>query len=120
MDNKPIIPVKNVFILAGIVVISFAVISYLLRNDSVALAFLGDISTVVIDVLVISTLLYATTRSAHLGLRVQIAWMIMTVAFMVYAVGDILWAILELGLQQNPFPSVADVCFKARIVTRYK
>ncbi|MBZ2165414.1 histidine kinase dimerization/phosphoacceptor domain -containing protein [Methanobacterium spitsbergense] len=111
MDDETLISVKNIFILAFILVISFAVISILLRNDSIALAFLGDITSVVIDLLVVLTLFYATIRSAHLGLRVQIAWMIMTVAFMVYAIGDILWAILELGLQQNPFPSVADVFY---------
>jgi PAS domain S-box-containing protein len=113
MDDETLISVKNIFILAFIIVISFIFITMLLRNDSVERIFLGDIASIVIDLLVISTLFYAAKRSASQGRRVQNAWMIMTVAFIIYAVGDILWAILELGFHQNPFPSVADVFYLA-------
>jgi len=111
MDSKPLISIKNIFILAFIVVISFAVISILLRNDSVARVFFGDVASILIDLLVVLTLFYAVKRSVFQGRRVQIAWMIMTIAFSFYAFGDILWAILELGLHQNPFPSVADIFY---------
>ncbi|WP_048189850.1 sensor histidine kinase [Methanobacterium sp. SMA-27] len=111
MDNEPIISVKNIFILAFITVISFIFISILLRNDSVERIFFVDIASLVIDLLVILTLFYAAKRSASQGRRVQIAWIIMTVAFIVYVMGDISWAIMEIGFHQNPFPSVADVFY---------
>ena len=111
MDDDPLISVKNIFILAFIIVISFIFISLLLRNDSVERTFLGDIGSVVIDLLVISILLYAAKRSAPQGRRVQNVWMIMTVAFMIYALGDISWTIMEIGFHQTPFPSIADVFY---------
>jgi len=83
----------------------------LLRNNSVSLMYFGDIYSPVVDLLVVLTLFYATIRSFRYGRRVQIAWLFITLAFSFYAVGDILWAILELGFHQIPFPSVADVFY---------
>ena len=109
MDDETLISVKNIFILAFIIVISFIFITMLLRNDSVERIFLGDIASLVIDLLVIS--IYAAKRSAPQGQRVQNAWIIMTVAFIVYAIGDISWTIMEIGFHQTPFPNIADVFY---------
>jgi two-component sensor histidine kinase len=111
MVNKPLISVKNIFIIAFIIVISFSIISFLLSNNSVSLMYFGDISSSIIDLLVVITLFYATTRSVGYGRQVYIGWMFITLAFTFYAVGDILWGILELVFHQNPFPSVADVFY---------
>ena len=111
MVNKPLISVNNIFVIAFIIVIGFVIISLLLRNNSVSLMYFGDIYSPVIDLLVVLTLFYATIRSFRYGRRVQIAWLFITLAFSFYAVGDILWAILELGFHQTPFPSVADVFY---------
>ena len=111
MDDETLISLKNIFILAFIIVISFIFITILLRNDSVERIFFGDIASLVIDLLVISTLFYAAKRSAPQGRRVQNAWMIMTVAFIIYAIGDISWTIMEIGFHQTPFPSIANVFY---------
>jgi two-component system, sensor histidine kinase PdtaS len=111
MVNKPLISVKNIFILALIIVISYFFITILLRNDTTLRMFFGDLFPIVIDLLVVLTLFYATIRSAHYGRRVQMAWMFIALAFSFYTIGDILWAILELGIHQRPFPSVADVFY---------
>jgi two-component sensor histidine kinase len=111
MVNKPLISVNNIFVIAFIIVISFAIISLLLRNNSVLLMYFGNIFSSVIDLLVVLTLFYATIRSVRNGRRVYIAWLFITLAFSFYAVGDMLWAILELGFNQNPFPSVADIFY---------
>jgi len=111
MVNKPLQSVNNIFVIALIIVISFAIISMLLRNNSVSLMYFGDTYSSAIDLLVIITLFYATIRSVRYGRRAYIAWLFITLAFSFYAIGDILWAILELGFHQNPFPSVADVFY---------
>ena len=113
MVNKPLISVKNIFILALIIVISFVIISMVFRNNSVFLMYFGDIYSSVIDLLVVLALVYATIRSSSYGRRVQIAWMFITLAFSFYAVGDILYAILELILYQLSFPSIADFFYLA-------
>lgn len=111
MVNKPLQSVNNIFVIAFIIVISFAIISLLFKNNSVSLMYFGDIYSSTIDLLVVITLFYATIRSVRYGRRAYIAWLFITLAFSFYAVGDILWAILELGFHQNPFPSVADVFY---------
>ena len=111
MDKKLLISTKNVFMLAFLIIISFAAISLLLGNAVDAKIIIGDIASPAIDLLVLITLVYATKISATKGRRIQIAWIFMTIAFSLYIAGDILWAIIELGLHQNPFPSVADVFY---------
>ncbi|MBZ2166806.1 histidine kinase dimerization/phosphoacceptor domain -containing protein [Methanobacterium spitsbergense] len=108
MVSKPLISVKNIFIIAFIIVISFMILTILLSNDSTLRMFFGDLFPIVIDLLVVLTLFYAAIRSVYYGRRVQMAWMFIALAFSFYTIGDILWAILELGFNQNPFPSVAD------------
>jgi len=111
MVNKPLQSVNNIIVIAFILVISFAIISMLLRNNSVSLMYFGDTYSPAIDLLVVITLVYATIRSVRYGRRAYIAWLFITLAFSFYAIGDILWAILELGFHQTPFPSVADVFY---------
>ena len=111
MGDEPLISVKNIFIIALIIIIGFIIISILLSNDSTLRMFFGDLFPIVIDLLVVLTLFYAVIRSAYYGRHVQMAWMFIALAFSFYTIGDILWAILELGFNQNPFPSVADVFY---------
>jgi two-component sensor histidine kinase len=108
MVHKPLISVKNIFVLAVIVVISFVIISSFLRNNSSSLMYFGDIYSIIIDLMVVLTLIYATIRSSSYGRRVQIAWLFITLAFAFYTVGDIIWAIFELVLYQYSYPSLAD------------
>ncbi len=41
------------------------------------------------------------------------SWFILGVAVLLYALGDAVWAYLELGAQQTPFPSLADAFYLA-------
>ena len=111
MVNKPIISVKKSFYIALIIGFCFILITILIRNDSNLRILFGDLFPLLIDFLVVLSLFYATIRSEYYGKRVQIAWMFITLAFSFYTIGDILWAILELGIHQRPFPSVADAFY---------
>jgi len=111
MVNKPLISIKNIFILALIIVICSILITILLGNDSTFRMFYGDLFPILIDLLVVLTLFYATGRSVKYGKKVQMAWMFIALAFTFYTVGDIIWAVLELGIYQRPFPSIADVFY---------
>ena len=111
MINKPLISVKNIFILALLIVICSILLTIVFRNDSTLRMFFGDLFPILIDLLVVLTLFYATIRSAYYGKRVQFAWMFIALAFLCYTVGDIIWAILEIGIHLNPFPSIADAFY---------
>ncbi|AIS31260.1 histidine kinase/PAS domain-containing protein [Methanobacterium formicicum] len=113
MNGKEIISFKNATILAFAILISFTVVSLLLQGDSYLRMVFSDITGPVIEILVITGLFYAAYASKNQGQHVQIAWILMGVAFSFTALGDITWAILELVFSTNPFPSVADIFYLA-------
>jgi two-component system, sensor histidine kinase PdtaS len=90
MTNKPVISVKNIFVVALVVIISFIFFKLLTRDASTSYMVYGNIFTVILNLLVILTLFYATIRSASSGRRVQIAWMFITIAYSFFTLGDIL------------------------------
>lgn len=111
LRNKPSISIKNIFIISFIVVLIFAVISQFLSNNPDWRIIFSDIALPLVEILVIISLIYAAIRSSSLGRRIQIAWILITIAMTSYFLGDIIWAIIELYLNQNPFPSIADVFY---------
>ncbi|CEL25108.1 sensor histidine kinase [Methanobacterium formicicum] len=113
MNGKETISFKNATILAFAILISFTVVSLLLQGDSYLRMVFSDITGPVIEILVITGLFYAAYASKNQGQHVQIAWILMGVAFSFTALGDITWAILELVFSTNPFPSVADIFYLA-------
>lgn len=106
--NKPLISIRSSFIIALIIVICSLLFTVLLENNSTILTYFGDIYQILVDFVIILAMFYATARSSKYGKKVQAAWMFITLAFIFYAVGDIVWAILELGIHESPFPSIAD------------
>ena len=70
MTNKPITSIKNIFIIAFVVVISFISIKLLGNNVSTSYMVFGNIFSIIIDLLVVLTFFYATMRSANSGRRV--------------------------------------------------
>ena len=87
MINKPIISIKKIFLIAIITIISFISIKILMRNVLPLNTACGDIFPIIINILVVLALFYATIRSADSGKRVQIAWMFMTIAFALFYSG---------------------------------
>ena len=108
MSKKPLISFKVGVLLAIIITISFAIISLLLQDDQTLRMIFGDLSSPLIGLVVVISLSYAAYRSQG---RMRIAWMLMTLGILSYALGDVAWAIIELGYNQNPFPSVADIFY---------
>ena len=62
MEYKPLISIKNFIILSFVIVISFALISILLSIEPLVRQFFSDITTPLIELMVIIILFYATTR----------------------------------------------------------
>jgi len=108
MSKKPVISFKIAVFWAIIIAISFAVISLLLKNDATLRMIFGDLSSPLIGLVVVISLSYAAYRS---GGRMRTAWMLMTLGILSYVLGDVTWGILELGYNQDPFPSVADIFY---------
>ena len=107
MINKPIISIKKVFLIAIITIISFLSIKILMRNVLPLNTACGDFFPIIINILVVLALFYATIRSAGSSKRVQFAWMFMTIAFALFTVGNI----LELGIHMKPWAFLPNIFY---------
>jgi len=108
IPKKPFVSFNNAVIIGLIFLFSYILILFLLRNEQSLKVIFSDLFSPIVEILVVFLLFYASKISIIQGKHVKTAWLILSVAVLFYAIGDILWAILELIIQQNPFPSVAD------------
>lgn len=73
----------------------------------------SDLASPIIDLLATVVLFIAAKQSAAHSKRLGIAWGLIGISALAFALGDIGWGILELGLQEPPFPSIADAFYIA-------
>jgi two-component system, sensor histidine kinase PdtaS len=111
MNKNQLLSFKNAVFLSFITLICFIAISLLLQGDSTQRMIFSDLASPIIGLLVSISLFYASYHSRKEGQNTQIAWMLMGIAILCYTLGDITWGVLELGYNQNPFPSVADIFY---------
>ncbi|MGZ7067828.1 MAG: hypothetical protein ACXVHT_05985, partial [Methanobacterium sp.] len=105
-SQKPFITFNKAVIVAIIVLVSYiSILSWI--NESYLKMVFSDVISPIIEIAVALCVFYAAKLSSR-HRRVQIAWTILGVSVLFYAVGDIIWAIMELFLHQQPFPSIAD------------
>ncbi|MCX6673866.1 MAG: ATP-binding protein, partial [Methanothrix sp.] len=99
---------RSALMLAAIIVIVYLALLILFRNDPVFRVTLNDLLFPVFNGLAAFGLLYAAFRSEIYGRRARLAWTFLFVGQLSFTLGDITWAVLELGLHQEPIASVAD------------
>ncbi|HET9910591.1 MAG TPA: EAL domain-containing protein [Anaerolineales bacterium] len=93
--------------------IDFAVF-FLLTDQSVQQKLVySDIISLVVDFLATGVLLIAAKQSASHSKRLAVAWGMIALSTFAYTLGDMSWAILEVVLLKEPFPSIADVFYLA-------
>ena len=71
----------------------------------------SDLFSPFIDLLASITLLITARQSAKHSRQLGLAWKMIAFSALVFALGDITWAVLELGLREPPFPSPADAFY---------
>ena len=91
---------------ASIVIIRLAVLA--LIKDRTLLLLVDDMIFIITNGLAAACLLYAARRSVG---KSNSAWMVLAVAQIANTLGEALWTVIEVGLHQNPFPSLADAGF---------
>ncbi|MCX6678380.1 MAG: response regulator [Methanothrix sp.] len=99
---------RSALMLAAIIVILYLALLILFRNDPVFRVTIDDLLFPVINGLAAVGLLYAAFRSEIYGRRARIAWTFLFAGQLSFTLGDITWAVLELGFHQEPIASVAD------------
>jgi len=64
----------------------------------------------VLPIRLISALLaWQASRQMGLDARTRQAWLLLGLGFAAFCIGDVIWAWIEIVLEANPFPSLADV-----------
>jgi diguanylate cyclase (GGDEF)-like protein len=86
--------------------IDFA-INLLVANQRARITY-SDISSPILGFLACALLWIAAKQSAQYSKRQGIAWGLIALSVLATALGDSSWGILELGLNEQPFPSIAD------------
>lgn len=101
---------RNSVIISLIVLIGYLFI-VLLSRDKNSMACFRDMAGPMIELLVGFCLFYAAKLSGVHGRRVQNFWLIIGIALLCYGIEDVIWAIMELVLHQQLFPSFASIFY---------
>ncbi len=110
---KWVLPFRYSLVAGALIVISFALVMWLLRNNQDANTAFTDIATFLINGLVTLALLYGAMISYFHRKRVYSAWLILALATFVFTIGDAIWAYVELVLKEDPALSIANCFFLA-------
>lgn len=87
-------------------------VNLLLTNERGRMIY-SDMIAPVFGFLACAALFMAARRSATHSKRLALAWGMIGLSVLCFVLGDISWGILELGLEEPPFPSIADVFYLA-------
>jgi diguanylate cyclase (GGDEF)-like protein/PAS domain S-box-containing protein len=74
-----------------------------------------DVIAPVLDLLACAAIILAVRHISARSKRLTAAWGTIALALLLNAAGDITWAVLELGLKVQPYPSIADYFYLAYI-----
>jgi PAS domain S-box-containing protein len=107
---------RNSLILAAGIFISYIVIWLLLLDDPVSYTVFSWLGYILLNILSTQCLFYAAISSWRLHRKDYIAWMILAVAQLFWAIGDIINGYYELALHETPFPSLADIPYVLRYI----
>ena len=85
-----------------------SILSATLVTDPTTRSAVMDTISPLVELVAAGVLFIAARDSFAQSRRVGIAWGIIALAVLFYALGDLCWAWLELWLRESPFPSIAD------------
>src|SRR5450759_4386002 len=106
---RPGIPTfRHSLILACIMVVGYPLLMLTLGENQAARTLIGDVVSPIAGILAAGGLMCAVRQSAPRSGRLRLGWSMLAIAVLLSTAGDIVWAVLELLLRQQPFPSVAD------------
>jgi HD-GYP domain-containing protein (c-di-GMP phosphodiesterase class II) len=109
---RPVFRFRYAVIAAGVILLGMAAVVVFIPANEARQNFADGIYPA-INFLASIALFYAARQSFIHSRRLGLAWSILTVAQLSYALADLAWFILEAILHQSPYPSIADVFYLA-------
>lgn len=99
--------------LTSLLVLGLVAAGMALIQDPLQRSHFADLASPVVDLLATTLLLIGARATASASRRLALAWGILALAALLYAIGDAVWAYLEVFRNELPFPSVADAFYLA-------
>jgi hypothetical protein len=110
IPGKQLISFKHAAIIFTILIVSFLLFLAINTTDAIETCYLEVISPM-IGFVSFLCLLYAARKSKIYGYQIYMAWLLISFAILLFVVGDVIWAFLDLILDMHPFPSFADIFY---------
>lgn len=99
-------------VLLGVcVVLLHVLITFVFPLTTEARTILNDFLMPIYGFITAGVLIYASFVARHVSRRVGIAWLLVGIAVAMYAIGDLVWAYIEVILQADTYPSLADAAY---------
>ena len=93
--------------MTALAIVSHAAVIVLVRDENLR-TVLSDVLSPVGVILIAVTFFFTAHFTAYAEPRKAESWRLWAFALVLYALGDIIWAIFEVVLKEAPFPSIAD------------
>lgn len=106
-EKKHIISFRNGLIMAAVIVLVTVANATFLQYNPDLRTITNDSWTAFINFLATLGLIYGAYNSGY-DKNIRRAWSVLAIAQGIYTIGDIIWWVLEVGLHESPFPSLAD------------
>jgi two-component sensor histidine kinase len=106
-----IIPKTSIWAMAGLLCLYLGVTIFV--TDENSRLVITDLLTPLIGLLATVVLFYTAWMLSRKSYELATAWTVLAVGCLAWALGDVLWAVLEVFLQEPPFPSIADFFYLA-------
>jgi hypothetical protein len=108
--ERQLISLKKAAILGATLIIGSVL--YLLTNQNMEINIkFFDFIVPLVGFLSFSCLIYAAKRSRKYGKRIYISWLFIAFSILLYVLGDLIWAFMEVVLHVQPFLSTADIFY---------
>lgn len=108
--NASLFKAKYVIAL-GVLILGIGYIGFFVVKDPALKVIFSDILSPLANLAGAIFLFIAAKETMPSSKSHGLGWLFFAIAQLLNTIGDILWAILELGLHQTPFPSAADICY---------
>lgn len=108
-----IISLRTATYLSIVIVLGYLSLTIIFSGNTQLRGILSDIITPLISLLVIIALLYSLKVLKACEHSAYKAWLFLTLAQISFFIGDVIWAVLEVGFGVDPFPSIADLFYLA-------
>jgi len=108
--RRPWFTVQYAITLSILVLVIALIGTFAIKNPDYRLVF-SDVYTPLINAFATLGLFMAARHSSSISKRMGNAWRLLAFAQLAYTIGDVSWAVIELGLKQTPYPSFSDIWY---------